>query len=59
MTEIEDVLGQLVPHSYSAGFIVLSYFVSVVGCWTALELLHKRTSTRGLYNWYAAVLLGL
>ena len=39
-------------HSYDAGFIVLSYVVSVVGCWTSLELLHKRTSSKGLYNWY-------
>ncbi|MCJ1308354.1 hypothetical protein MMC25_002007 [Agyrium rufum] len=50
------MMGQLMYHSYSAGFIVLSYFVSVVGSWTALELLHKRTSRNGLYNWY--LLLG-
>ncbi|MCJ1414672.1 hypothetical protein MMC32_000999 [Xylographa parallela] len=43
-------------HSYDPGFIVLSYIVSVVGCWTSLELLHKRTSSKGLYNWY--LLLG-
>ena len=38
--------------TYNAGFIVLSYVVSVVGGATALELLHRRTSRRGLYNWY-------
>jgi NO-binding membrane sensor protein with MHYT domain len=40
---------------YNAGFIVLSYFVSLVGCITTLELLHRRTSRRGLYNWYLLV----
>lgn len=39
-------------HSYDAGFIVLSYLVSLAGCWTSLELLHRRTGTRGYYNWY-------
>ena len=38
--------------SYYAGFIVLSYVISLVGCATALELLHRRTSRFGLYNWY-------
>ena len=47
-----DFSNEVVFHSYSGGFIVLSYFVSVVGCWTALELLHRRTGTRGLYNWW-------
>jgi NO-binding membrane sensor protein with MHYT domain len=40
---------------YNAGFIVLSYLVSLVGCITTLELLHRRTSRRGLYNWYLLV----
>lgn len=37
---------------YNAGFIVLSYLVSLVGCITTLELLHRKTSRQGLYNWY-------
>lgn len=37
--------------SYLAGFIVLSYVVSVMGCVTTLELLHRRTSAAGFYNW--------
>ncbi|KAL8645946.1 MAG: hypothetical protein Q9210_006424 [Variospora velana] len=48
--------GQVTNHSYNAGYIVLSYFVSFVGCWTALKLLHRRTSRHGYYNWY--LLLG-
>ena len=38
--------------SYDAGFVVLSYIVSLVGCVTTLELLHRRTSRHGAYNWY-------
>jgi hypothetical protein len=48
--------GQAVSQRYNVGFIVLSCFVSVIGCWTALELLHKRTTTRGYYNWYVETL---
>ncbi|KAL4794512.1 hypothetical protein BDV19DRAFT_399331 [Aspergillus venezuelensis] len=38
--------------SYIGGFIFLSYVVSVMGCVTTLELLHRRTSAAGFYNWY-------
>ncbi|PWY84864.1 MHYT domain signaling protein [Aspergillus heteromorphus CBS 117.55] len=38
--------------SYMGGFIFLAYVVSVMGCTTTLELLHRRTSRAGLYNWY-------
>lgn len=37
---------------YIPGYIVLSYFISLVGCLTTLELLHRRTSRSGAYNWY-------
>ncbi|KAL8817006.1 MAG: hypothetical protein Q9223_004076 [Gallowayella weberi] len=47
--------GEIVRHHYNPGYIVLSYFVSFVGCWTALRLLHRRTSHRGYYNWYLLV----
>ncbi|KAL8845949.1 MAG: hypothetical protein Q9221_008928 [Calogaya cf. arnoldii] len=57
-----DMRGEIVPHHFSAGYIVLSYLVSFVGCWTTLKLLHRRTSHRGYYNWYlllaAAVSMG-
>ena len=45
-------LGRLMPHSYNGGYITLSYLVSLAGCWTALELLHKRTGAHGAHNWY-------
>ncbi|KOC08893.1 MHYT domain signaling protein [Aspergillus flavus AF70] len=38
--------------SYLAGFIFLSYVISMMGCTTTLELLHRRTARAGLYNWY-------
>ncbi|KAL3470909.1 hypothetical protein BJX99DRAFT_38012 [Aspergillus californicus] len=38
--------------SYLGGYIFLSYVVSAMGCTTTLELLHRRTSTAGFYNWY-------
>ena len=47
--------GPTVYASYRAGYIVLSYFVSLVGCSTALELLHRRTSRKGAYNWSGLV----
>jgi len=49
----------IVHHYYSAGFIVLSYIVSVTGCWTSLELLSRKTSKNGLYNWYVQLVIGL
>ena len=44
--------GEIVPRSFMPGYIVLSYIVSYIGALTTLELLHKRTAGRGLYNWY-------
>ncbi|PYH91763.1 MHYT domain signaling protein [Aspergillus ellipticus CBS 707.79] len=44
--------GDYVNVSYMGGFIFLAYVVSVMGCTTTLELLHRRTSRAGLYNWY-------
>ncbi|KAL2810787.1 hypothetical protein BJX63DRAFT_305371 [Aspergillus granulosus] len=44
--------GGSVSVSYLPGYIFLSYVVSVMGCTTTLELLHRRTSTAGFYNWY-------
>ncbi|CAI7619043.1 unnamed protein product [Penicillium crustosum] len=42
----------LVHVRYLAGYIVLSYVISAMGCVTTLELLHRRTSRSGLFNWY-------
>ncbi|KAJ5690356.1 hypothetical protein N7462_004748 [Penicillium macrosclerotiorum] len=42
----------LVHVTYLAGYIFLSYVISSMGCATTLELLHRRTSRSGFYNWY-------
>ena len=42
--------GDMVPRSFTVGYIILSYVVSYVGSVTTLELLHRRTSGRGIYN---------
>ncbi|CAI7623754.1 unnamed protein product [Penicillium glandicola] len=42
----------LVHVTYLAGYIVLSYVISAMGCATTLELLHRRTSRSGVFNWY-------
>ena len=47
-------IGDVVHHSYDPGYIVLSYLVSLAGCWTALELLYRRTSAHGYHNWYVS-----
>ncbi|KAH8586914.1 hypothetical protein B0O99DRAFT_585253 [Bisporella sp. PMI_857] len=47
--------GRIVPRAFSVGYVVLSYAVSYVGAWTTLELINRRTSGRGLYNWYLLV----
>lgn len=49
--DIHLVEGQKAHARYNAGYIVLSYIVSLAGCVTTLELLHRRTSRLGLYNW--------
>ena len=41
----------MIAHHYGIGFVILSYLVSLTGCWTSLELLHRRTGSRGYYNW--------
>src|SRR5438045_1307552 len=43
--------GRIVPRAFSVGYVVLSYVLSYIGAWTTLELINRRTSGRGLYNW--------
>ncbi|KAF5019759.1 hypothetical protein F66182_8231 [Fusarium sp. NRRL 66182] len=42
--------GHIVPQSYNAGFVALSYIVSLVGAGSTLELINRRTGLRGLFN---------
>lgn len=42
--------GQIVPRSFNAGFVTLSYVVSLIGAACTLELINRRTSTKGKFN---------
>ncbi|KAJ5713409.1 uncharacterized protein N7483_010590 [Penicillium malachiteum] len=52
MTSASTHTEPLVHVSYLGGYIFLSYVISSMGCATTLELLHRRTSRLGFYNWY-------
>ena len=52
---VMDTVDLIAPQHYKAGYIALSYFVSLVGSLTTLELLQQRTSRRGLHNWYLLI----
>lgn len=49
--------GHIVPQSYNAGFVALSYVVSLVGAGSTLELINRRTGLRGLFNQYVSTLI--
>ncbi|CZR59585.1 uncharacterized protein PAC_09479 [Phialocephala subalpina] len=51
MDNLQGLEGHFIPRSFRAGYVVLSYFVSFVGAWTTLEIINRRTSMRGVYNW--------
>ncbi|KUJ12089.1 uncharacterized protein LY89DRAFT_221723 [Mollisia scopiformis] len=51
MDNLQDLEGHFIPRRFRAGYIVLSYFISFVGSWTTLEIINRRTSMRGAYNW--------
>lgn len=42
--------GRLVPFSFNAGYVSLSYVVSLVGAASTLELIRRRTSHKGIHN---------
>jgi hypothetical protein len=44
--------GHVVPQRYNVGFVILSYIVSLVGAGSTLELIYRRTGSRGLFNQY-------
>ncbi|PBP21700.1 hypothetical protein BUE80_DR007606 [Diplocarpon rosae] len=53
--------GKIVTRTFKAGYVVLSYLVSYIGAFTTLEIIMKRTGSRGWYNWFllAAVALSM
>ena len=42
--------GKIVPQSYNGGFVTLSYVVSLIGAWSTLELINRRTAIKGIFN---------
>ena len=44
--------GQLIPKEYNAGYIALSYLVSLAGATSTLELMNRRTWFEGFSNQY-------
>jgi hypothetical protein len=50
---LREYQGHIVPQSYNAGFVALSFLVSLVGAGSTLELINKRTGLRGFFNQYA------
>ena len=52
-----ELQGHVIDKKYDAGYILLSYLVSLVGAWTAFELLNLRTTRKGRYNWYESTSL--
>lgn len=49
--------GKIVPQSFNAGFVTLSYVVSLIGSWSTLELINRRTAIKGIFNQFVAFLL--
>lgn len=45
---------QIVPRSFNAGFVTLSYVVSLIGAASTLELINRRTAPKGRINQYVA-----
>jgi NO-binding membrane sensor protein with MHYT domain len=52
---IQEQAGKIIPKGLIPGYVVLSFFISYLGSWTTLELINRRTSSKGLYNWYLKV----
>ncbi|PHH89777.1 hypothetical protein CDD83_5288 [Cordyceps sp. RAO-2017] len=47
---LQEFSGELVPFSFHAGFVCLSYIISLIGTGSTLELMRRRTSHKGLHN---------
>jgi hypothetical protein len=47
---LKEYGGQIMKQNYSAGFVALSFFVSLVGAGSTLELINRRTGLNGIFN---------
>jgi hypothetical protein len=50
---LEQYQGQIVPKAYNAGYLALSYLISLVGAASTLELINRRSWFNGISNQYA------
>ncbi|KAK5653669.1 hypothetical protein OQA88_8699 [Cercophora sp. LCS_1] len=59
---LADLVGHQIPDTYTPGVVVLSYVVSLIGSASTLELINRRTSRKGIYNYLlllgAAITMG-
>ncbi|RFU36173.1 hypothetical protein B7463_g155, partial [Scytalidium lignicola] len=51
----EALVGHIIAKRVSPGYVVLSYVISYIGALTTLELINRRTATRGLFNWFILI----
>ncbi|KAK8134864.1 FAD dependent oxidoreductase-domain-containing protein [Apiospora sp. TS-2023a] len=52
---LQQYQGQIVPRSFNAGFVTLSYIVSLIGAAATFELMNRRTSRNGYFNHFLLV----
>ena len=50
---LEQYQGHIVPKAYNAGYLALSYLISLVGAASTLELINRRSWFNGISNQYA------
>lgn len=50
--------GDWVPFRLEPGIVVASFFVSLVGAITTVELLQRRTNAKGWATWYVEGVFG-
>jgi len=51
VTDLVYQPGDLVPFRLHAGIVVASFFVSLIGAITTVELLQRRTGAKGWTTW--------
>ncbi|KAF4992923.1 hypothetical protein FGRMN_6867 [Fusarium graminum] len=54
----EPQLGDIVPKAYNAGYVALSYLISLVGAASTLELINRRSWFNGIWNQSSSLVLG-
>lgn len=47
---LDNYEGRVVPRRFIAGFVVLSYTISLLGAGSTLELINRRTGFKGIFN---------